>query len=62
MEYTQYSQQERGILFPIEMKVNLYEPQKKKTLHKITISEIRFNSIPSDSLVVLPELSLDGKQ
>ena len=62
LRYTKYQETNERILIPTEMKVNLFEPGKRKVFHKICIENVKLNLITRGALIPFPELGLKGKQ
>ena len=46
LRYTEYEKNDTGILFPLEMRVNLLGPNKMKDFHKVSLENVQLSTIP----------------
>lgn len=49
-----------GLLFPTEMTVKLFGPEKDKVIHKMVVDHIQIDALPRESLLLDPLLETNG--
>jgi len=49
-----------GLLFPTEMTVRMFGPEKENTLHKMVVDHIQIDALPKQDLLLDPSLGTNG--